>query len=234
MKVTGQRSELSETMINCCPQVVSVKCQQYLICVNIACNKNVSPYTGERTVTCTNASCRRKMLVWKMESMPTSCEKTIWKDLSRCVGRSYVGNGPVWFCIQQEKIIIRYTILLLKLFGILFRELICSFLLLICFNYLWSYLFLLIKTQFCITKLWAIPRALKNRLKIPTNKKYVYIYRKRFESLYYFRSRNFHEFREFGRLRREKFYIDRFAKVYAREIFQIFFLQTCWMPLIMR
>ena len=27
-------------------------------------------------------------------------------------------------------------------------------------------------------------------------------------------------------LRREKFYIDRFAKVYAREIFQIF-LQTC-------
>ena len=42
---------------------------------------------------------------------------------------------------------------------------------------------------------------------------------------------NFAQIRE--SLRREKFYIDRFAKVYAREIF-LFFLQTCWLPLIMR
>ena len=50
-------------------------------------------------------------------------------------------------------------------------------------------------------------------------------------NLAYFMSRNF---REFGQsLRREKFYIERFAKVYAREIFS-FFLQTCWPPLIMR
>ena len=42
---------------------------------------------------------------------------------------------------------------------------------------------------------------------------------------------NFTQIRE--SLRREKICTDRFAKVYAREIFQ-FFLQTCWLPLIMR
>ena len=41
---------------------------------------------------------------------------------------------------------------------------------------------------------------------------------------------NFAQIRE--SLRREKFYIDRFAKVYAREIFS-FFLQSCWLPLIL-
>ena len=73
-----QTSELSETMI-CCPEVVSVKCQQYLICVNITCNKKVSPYPGERTVTCMNASCRRKMLVGKCRNSYTM-ELTIEKD----------------------------------------------------------------------------------------------------------------------------------------------------------
>ena len=43
---------------------------------------------------------------------------------------------------------------------------------------------------------------------------------------------NFAQIRE--SLRREKLYIDRFAKVYARELFSIFFLQTCWLPFIMR
>ena len=44
---------------------------------------------------------------------------------------------------------------------------------------------------------------------------------------------NFAQIRE--SLRCDKFYIDRFAKVYARKIFQIFlfFLQTCWLLLIM-
>ena len=41
---------------------------------------------------------------------------------------------------------------------------------------------------------------------------------------------NFAQIRE--SLRRKKFYIDRFAKVYAREIFS-FFLQSCWLPLIL-
>ena len=61
----------------------------------------------------------------------------------------------------------------------------------------------------------------------------------RIAEIYYFRSRNIREFlANFAEvresLRREKFYIDRFAKVYAREIFQFFFLQTCWLLLIMR
>ena len=53
-----------------------------------------------------------------------------------------------------------------------------------------------------------------------------------------FASRNFREFREYcpnsRNFRRQKFYIDRFAKVYAREIcqfFLFFFLQTCWLLL---
>ena len=47
----------------CSPEIMSAKLTKYLVCVNIDCKKKVTPFQGDITVTCTNSTCRRKMLV---------------------------------------------------------------------------------------------------------------------------------------------------------------------------
>ena len=60
----------------CCPELLSVKINPYLVCVNNECKKKVVPYPGDLSVAC--KMCKRKMLIKKCaESF--SCEVMLQK-----------------------------------------------------------------------------------------------------------------------------------------------------------
>ena len=50
-----------ETSTLCCPNILSVKVNLYLECINSSCKRKVNVFPGEKKTTCD--SCKRKMLV---------------------------------------------------------------------------------------------------------------------------------------------------------------------------
>ena len=60
----------------CCPELLSVKVNPYLVCVNNECKKKVVPYPGDSSVAC--KVCKRKMLIKKCDES-FSCEVMLQK-----------------------------------------------------------------------------------------------------------------------------------------------------------